>query len=202
MKTSQTGIDLIKRFEGLELQAYKDIAGIWTIGYGYTGGYPKSFFLPGVVSSEDVITEEQAEELLREALKPREDAVRDLVSVPLNQNQFDALVSFIYNIGVGAFERSTARKRLNKGDYEGAADALTWFKKATVDGVLRPVEGLTRRREAEAALFNTPILIDEPSNNPNVIGYRENEDSRVCPVSEVSFLDVIFNFVFRKERNL
>ena len=83
------------------------------------------------------------EALLRKDLKPREDAARDLTSVKLNQNEFDALVSFIYNVGVDAYRRSTARRRLNRNDRLGAADALTWWNKATVGGVLRQIAGLT-----------------------------------------------------------
>ena len=115
MKTSQNGIDLIKRFEGLELESYRDIAGIWTIGYGHTG--PE-------VGIDQHISEQEAEALLRHDLVSREKAVSGLVNVPLNQFEFDALVSFVYNVGIGAFTRSTARRRLNKGDREGAADAL------------------------------------------------------------------------------
>ena len=170
MKTSETGVALIKRFEGLELQAYQDIAGIWTIGYGHTGPDVK----PG-----QKISEREAEELLRRDLKPREEAVSRLVSVGLNQNEFDALVSFIYNVGIEAFRKSTARRRLNAGDRVGAAEALTWFNKATVGGVLRAVTGLTRRRAAERALFLEPI--EPPANADNeAIG----ENSRIAPVED------------------
>ncbi len=170
MKISENGIALLKKFEGLELEAYQDIAGIWTIGYGHTGDDVK----PGMT-----ITEREAEAILRRDLKPREDAVERLVSVPLNQNEFDALVSFVYNVGVSAFQGSTARKRLNRGDRMGAADALTWWNKATVGGVLREVLGLTRRRAAEKALFLTPVdppLVREPENL--------QENTRATPVED------------------
>lgn len=170
MKTSETGVALIKRFEGLELQAYQDIAGIWTIGYGHTGPDVK----PG-----QKISEREAEDLLRRDLKPREDAVARLVSVGLNQNEFDALVAFIYNVGIEAFRNSTARRRLNAGDRVGAAEALTWFNKATVGGVLRVVTGLTRRRAAERALFLEPI---EPPANANNEAIGEN--SRIKPIED------------------
>ena len=169
MKTSQDGIDLIKRFEGLELEAYQDIAGIWTIGYGHI-----ETARPGMR-----ISEAEAETLLQRDLKPREQAVGRLVSVDLNQNEFDALVSFVYNVGVNAFRRSTARRRLNSGDRIGAADALTWWNKATVGGVLREVTGLTRRRAAERALFLTP------ANPPIVAGGRQHdENSRTTPMED------------------
>lgn len=169
MKTSQNGIDLIKRFEGLELESYRDIAGIWTIGYGHTG--PE-------VGIDQHISEQEAEALLRHDLVSREKAVSGLVNVPLNQFEFDALVSFVYNVGIGAFTRSTARRRLNKGDREGAADALTWFNKATVQGVLRPVAGLTRRRAAERSLFLTPI--GPVSARPEKI----NDNTRITPTED------------------
>lgn len=143
MQTSKAGIDFIKQWEGLELKAYQDIAGVWTIGYGHTETAG-----PGMT-----ITPERAEELLAQDLRPREKAVRELVKVPLNQNEFDALVSLVYNIGVGAFTTSTARLRLNKGDREGAADAMLWWNKATINGVKQVSHGLTNRRNAERELF-------------------------------------------------
>ncbi|MGE0408840.1 MAG: lysozyme [Amphiplicatus sp.] len=169
MRISENGIGLIKLFEGLVLEAYQDIAGIWTIGYGHTGPDVQ----PGMK-----ISEREAEELLKRDLKPRESAVGDLVRVPLNQNEFDALVSFIYNVGANAFKGSTARRRLNGGDRVGAAQALTWWNKATVNGVLREVTGLTRRRAAESALFLQPV-------NPIVEGNGDvAENSRLAPVED------------------
>ena len=169
MKTSQAGIDLIKRFEGLELESYLDIADVWTIGYGHTG--PE-------VGPDQRITANEAEALLRHDLVSREKAVSRLTRVALNQNEFDALVSFVYNVGIGAYERSTARRRLNNGDRLGAGDALTWWNKATVNGVLRPVRGLTVRRTAEKALFLTPM--DILSARPEDL----NENARITPVEE------------------
>ena len=169
MKTSESGVELIKRFEGLELESYQDIAGVWTIGYGHTE----------TAGPNQRITEREAEELLRRDLRPREDAVDSLTSVPLNQNEFDALVSFVYNVGINAYRGSTARRRLNRGDRIGAAEALQWWNKATVDGVLREVTGLTRRRTAEAALFLTPV-------NPPIVSDRDqlDENSRVEPIED------------------
>ena len=143
-QVSREGVELIKRFEGLELQSYQDVAGIWTVGYGHTG--PEVG--PGMV-----ITEGQAEALLIEDLERFERGVSSAVTAPITQTQFDALVSLAYNIGVSGFSRSTAVKRLNKGDVEGAAEAITWWNKATINGRKQPVLGLTRRRAAEAALF-------------------------------------------------
>lgn len=169
MKISEAGIHLIKMFEGLELQSYQDIAGVWTIGYGHTE----------TAGPNQKINEREAEELLRRDLGPRERAVEQLVSVPLNQNEFDALVSFVFNVGADAFKNSTARKRLNRNDRMGAAEAITWWNKATVRGVLREVRGLTRRRAAERALFLTPA--NPPIvNRPDVVA----ENSRLTPTEE------------------
>ena len=170
MRTSENGVELIKRFEGLELEAYQDIAGIWTIGYGHTGPDVE----PGMK-----ISERDAEELLRRDLKPREQAVASAAKVPLNQNEFDALVSFVYNVGAAALRSSTALKRLNRGDRFGAAEALTWWNKATVGGVLREVLGLTRRRAMERALFLTPTVAPQV-RDPEAI----DENSRIPAVED------------------
>ena len=172
MKTSQDGIELLKRFEGLELESYPDIAGIWTIGYGHTGSE---------VAADQKLTEQEAIDLLRKDLVPREKAINDLVRVPLNQYQFDALVSFVYNIGIGAFKRSTAMRLLNKGDYEDAAAAMLMFDKATVNGVFGPVTGLTNRRKAEKALFLKPVPIVETNNQLNA-DYIADHDTRITPL--------------------
>ncbi len=170
MRVSNSGVALLKRFEGLELEAYQDIAGIWTIGYGHTGPDVQ----PGMK-----ISEREAEELLKRDLKPREEAVARLVSVSLNQNEFDALVSFVYNVGIEAFKGSTARRRLNAKDRVGAAEALTWWNKATVGGVLRVVTGLTRRRAAERALFLEPVEPPVNTSNDNL-----SENSRITPIED------------------
>lgn len=176
MKISARGIELIKQFEGLELEAYQDIAGVWTIGYGHTGDVE-----PGMR-----ISEREADALLRRDLKSRENAVDNLTKVDLNQNEFDALVSFVFNVGAEAYRRSTARRRLNRNDRMGAADALTWWNKATVRGVLREVAGLTRRRAAERAVFLTPA-------NPPIVREPNNiaENSRVTPIEDAPRRDNI-----------
>ncbi|MCK5746144.1 MAG: lysozyme, partial [Oricola sp.] len=170
MQTSKDGMNILRALEGKVLTAYKDIAGIWTIGYGHTGPDVK----PGMT-----ITDKEAEQLLNADLIPREKAVSELVTVALNQNEFDALVSFVYNVGAAAFRGSTALKRLNRGDRVGAADALTWWNKATVGGVLREVLGLTRRRAAEKALFLTPTAVPDV-RDPE----RLAENPRVTPVED------------------
>lgn len=144
MDISNRGLELIKKFEGLELEAYQDIVGIWTIGYGHTSMAGPPEVVPGME-----ITEEEATEILRRDLGQYEDGVEQAVKVEITQNMFDALVSITFNIGVAAMKGSTFIKRLNQRDYIGCAEAMTWWNKAGG----RVVAGLKRRREAEAALF-------------------------------------------------
>lgn len=143
MKLSDAGLSLIKRHEGLRLKAYPDPGtggAPWTIGYGHTTG----------VQPGQEITQAQAEDYLREDVYWAEDAVRDLVKVALAQNEFDALVSLVFNIGAGAFGRSTLLRKLNDGDKAGAgAEFARWNQAA---GKVLP--GLVKRRADEAALFN------------------------------------------------
>lgn len=140
MKTSKTGIDKIKEHESLSLTPYKDIAGKWTIGYGH-------LLKPG--EWWESITEQFATVLLSEDLKIAEDAIKNLVKVSLNQNQFDALTSFVFNVGVDAFSQSTLLKRINSKDYTGAANEFTRWKYA--GGNIS--QGLLSRRKREQALF-------------------------------------------------
>lgn len=154
MQTSPRGIALIREFEGLSLTAYRDIAGVPTIGFGHIASVTE-----GDVAEKRTISEAEAESLLRGDLRSREAALNSWMiteGVELNQNEWDALISFIYNVGFKAFKGSTAARRLKDGDRIGAADALTWWNKATVRGELREVMGLTRRRAAEKELFLTP----------------------------------------------
>lgn len=142
--TSQRGLSLIRQFEGLRLAAYQDMVGVWTIGYGHTG----PDVTPGLA-----ITQQRAEQLLINDLVQFECGVNDLVTVQINQNQFDALVSFAYNLGVGALQKSTLLRLLNAGSYKPAADEFPRWNRAGGN----VVAGLTRRRYAERQLFLTPI---------------------------------------------
>ena len=134
--------ELIKSFEGLELESYLCPAGIWTIGYGHTGNVRKG----------QKITKKEADELLDVDLSVFRKGVRNLVKVPLNQNQFGALVSFAYNVGLGNLKTSTLLRLLNEGNYTGAADQLLRWNKSKG----KVLTGLVRRREAERAVFLTP----------------------------------------------
>lgn len=142
--TSSAGRQLIESFEGLELTAYQDMVGVWTIGYGHTGMDVK----PGLR-----ISAAQAEALLAADLVKFEQGVARLVTLMLNQHQFDALVSFSYNLGLGSLKNSTLLKLLNSGDVAGAAEQFLRWDKA---GGVR-VAGLTRRRKAERELFLTLV---------------------------------------------
>lgn len=143
MKTSNLGINLVCGFEGLRLKAYDDGVGVWTIGYGTT-------VINGVkVKKGDTCTIEQAKSYMTQDLKKFESAVNTAVKVPLNQNQFDALVSLTYNIGTGAFKDSTLLKKLNAKDYKGAAEQFPRWNR----GGGRVLNGLIKRRKIEMELF-------------------------------------------------
>lgn len=141
MKINNKGLELIKKYEGCRLLAYKCPAGVWTIGYGHTAD----------VKSGMAITKYDAERLLLQDLKRFEEGVEALVKVPLTSNQFSALVSFAFNCGLSALRSSTLLKKLNVGDLNGAArEILRWDKVNK-----KPVEGLTKRRKEEQKLFLT-----------------------------------------------
>lgn len=144
-KTNQAGIELIKRYEGLRLKPYLCAAGYPTIGYGHLVA---SLRVPA-------ITAEEAERLLKIDLFVAESAVLRLVRVPLTDGQFDALVSFVFNLGSGRLQASTLLRRLNAGDYQGAA---LEFRKWVYGGG-RKLPGLIARREAEAALFLASAVV-------------------------------------------
>jgi lysozyme len=140
MHISDEGFDLIKHFEGCELEAYKCAAGVWTIGYGHTKD----------VQEGDVWDKEKAEFMLwRELEDEYEVYVNDLVTVPINQSQFDALVSWVYNLGPANLKNSTMLKKLNAGEYEEVPSQMKKWNKANG----KVLEGLIRRRAAESLLF-------------------------------------------------
>ena len=162
MKTSPAGISLIQEFEGRRLEAYKCPAGIWTIGYGHTSAAGAPEVKPGMV-----ITKQEANDILIRDLVKYENAVDRLVKVPLTQNQFDALVSFAFNVGEGALAKSTLLKKLNAGNYDAVpAELMKWTK-----GGGKELPGLVRRRRAEAAMWRG---VDE-RGKPNI------DESRIEP---------------------
>ena len=139
VQVSSEGQALIQHFEGCELEAYLCPAGVWTIGYGHTFG----------VKQGDVIDQEAAEALLIEDLEEFEGYVTALCQCGLEQHQFDAQVSWVFNLGPGNFESSTLLRRLNDGDLGAVPDEIRRWNKAGG----RVLDGLVRRREAEAVMF-------------------------------------------------
>lgn len=142
MTVSPEGRAFIERHEGLRLNSYQDSGGIWTIGYGHTNG----------VHQDMLITAEKADEWLAEDLKVAEEAIADHVTATLAPNQYDALASFIFNVGAGAFATSTLLRLLNEGDYEGAG---AQFGRWVHDAAGSVSVGLANRRRDEANLFLT-----------------------------------------------
>lgn len=144
MNISENGLAFIRAFEGFSPEAYQDSVGIWTIGYGWT--HP----IDGIpIHDGMMITSNKAERLLRSGIKKYEQDINRYVKVPLTQNQFDALVSFAYNLGSQALNQSTLLKLLNAGNTQGAAEEFLRWNKA--GGRILP--GLIRRRKAERELF-------------------------------------------------
>ena len=142
MKTGPLGLSLIKRFEGLRLAAYDDGAGVQTIGFGHTAG----------VRRGQTITTAQADAFLRDDLATAELEVARLVTTPLNQNEFDALVSFVFNCGARAFAASTLLRLINAGQRSAVpAEFARWNHAGG-----RVIPGLTKRRAAEGALWSAP----------------------------------------------
>jgi lysozyme len=171
MQLSEKGLDLIKHFEGYHKRlpdgscaAYLDTLAkphVWTVGYGLTEG----------VHAGMVLTEQEASDRFAKELSGHEAAVIRLVTVPISQHQFDALVSFSYNCGSGALSRSTLLRKLNRGDYDGASREFRRWNKA--GGKVWP--GLVRRRAAEAAMFLEP---DEASPEPDMPQAVEQEQAK------------------------
>jgi len=144
MNMGPGGIALLKGFESCRLTAYQDGGGVWTIGWGQTG--------PAIVEGS-TCTQDQADEWLAQGLQAISAAVTGYVTAPVNQNQFDALVDFAYNLGTDTFKGSTLLKYLNLQKYQLAdSEFLKWNH---IGGVISA--GLTRRRQAERALFLSPV---------------------------------------------
>ncbi|HBA52895.1 MAG TPA: lysozyme [Syntrophorhabdus aromaticivorans] len=144
-QVSQEGLELVKKYEGLRTQAYRCPAGVWTIGYGHTEG----------VKPDTEVTAERAEELLNQDLTQAGAQVERLVHVPLTDNQFSALTSFVFNVGAGNLESSTLLRRLNAGDYDAVPSELAKWVKATdpKTGKKATLAGLVKRRAAEGELW-------------------------------------------------
>ena len=139
MKISEEGIELLKKFEGCKLEAYQDSVGVWTIGYGHTKGVYKGM----------TISQDDAEEMLEEEMKEYEGYIEEYVEVPLSQNEFDALVCWVYNLGPTNLRNSTLLMVLNQSKFDEVPEQIKRWNKAGGE----VLKGLVRRREAEALLF-------------------------------------------------
>ena len=139
MKISEKGLQLLKHYEGCELTAYRCSADVLTIGYGHTKG----------VTEDMVITQEEADQMLQDEMPEYEGYINDKVTVALNQDQFDAMVCWVYNLGSGNLASSTLLKVLNEGDYEAVPEQMKRWNKAGG----KVLNGLIKRRDSEAKLF-------------------------------------------------
>jgi len=172
MHMSQGGLDaLLKKFEGCKLKAYYCPAGVCTIGYGHTSaaGAPQ-------VADGMIITQADAEDILKRDIVKYEIAVMDLVKVKLTQNQFDVLVDFAYNAGVGNLKSSTMLKKVNAGDLDAVpAELMKWTK-----GGGKVLPGLVRRRQAEAAWWSADQHVEEQEQrtDPDPVPVRTMADSK------------------------
>jgi len=143
MKTSEVGIQLIQKFEGCKLKPYLCPAGLWTVGYGHVIGNGKE------APEKQLYTQEEVDELLRTDLRRFERGVLRYCTVHLSQSQFDALVSFSFNLGLGVLQRSTLRQKILRQDGEAASKEILKYNKSGG----QVLKGLTRRREAEYRMF-------------------------------------------------
>lgn len=182
MQVNAEGRALIKRAEGLSLEAYRDNAGRWVIGYGHLHVAHKGMS----------ITESEADGFLDRDIAEAEKIVAKYVKVALNENEFSALASFVFNIGESNFRKSQVLKRLNRNDRMGAADAFDWWTKARMGGRIVELQGVTWRRAEERALFLQPMTIEgpmseaQPSHGPII-------SPRTVPIEEPDRRQSLFN---------
>lgn len=179
MRTSARGISLIKQFEGFRQNAYQDVVGVWTIGYGFTKD----------VKAGDIISRAQADERLAEELREYEQAVMRATGGDVTQSQFDALVSFAFNVGIKGMSGSSVIKAHRRKDYQAAARAFALWNKA--GGKVWP--GLTRRRAAEAALYLEPVPDDvsDPVEGPAQPMPQAVEPERPMSASSINRAGVV-----------
>jgi len=186
LKTSKNGLEFISRWEGVVLQPYMDVGGLWTIGIGHLITPYDSFStipnekVKALLKSKDrshpyselLISREEALEFLARDIVDVETALNRDIRVPLNQNQFDALVSFGFNCGTGVFKTSGACRALNAGNYNAVAERLLDWSKVRIGGELRTNKGLLARRTAEGELFNKiPFVPVDPHEVPTIVSW-------------------------------
>ncbi len=195
MKISQNCLDIIKKWEGFKLDAYLDPVGIPTIGYG-TIRYPNG----QKVKLGDKISEVEAEVFLKfevdEVVKNLKDS---LTGIKINQNQFDAIVSLCYNIGVGGFKGSTVLKKLKAGDFKAASEAFEMWNKGTINGIKQELKGLTNRRKDERKLFDKkgaqgkPIEVEESLQDKvtRIEGYRDGDKNIIVAFAGKKVVEIL-----------
>jgi len=195
MNISPNCLDLIERWESLKLDAYLDPVGVPTIGYG-TIRYPNG----KKVKLGDAITDAEAEAFLTFEVDDIIKSLNDILkNIDLNQNQFDAVVSLCYNIGVGAFQSSTVLKELIVGDFSAAAKAFELWNKGTVDGTKVVLPGLVNRRREERQLFEkadsqgTPIITEESDQDKvdRLVGYRDGPDNIIVAMAGNTVIEIL-----------
>jgi lysozyme len=192
MTVNKTTLDLIKEFEGFRAKAYRDPVGIWTIGYGTT-----EMAGVGIVPRAGmVISETDATEYLHRALDKFAASIRSKITAPINENEFGAFMSLAYNIGPGAFGKSSALRKFNAGDKAGAANAILLWNKAGG----KVLNGLVRRRKEERDLFLAPVTSKpvgdsfRPVNGvkPHVI---KTPETVTCPAPHVNWLAALIRAI-------
>lgn len=191
MRTSEKGRKLIEEFEGLSLTAYQTNLGngkydVPTIGYGHTTAAG-----PPEVKMGMVITEDLADKILADDLKAVETQVFNAIHVPVNQNQFDCIVSFTFNLGIGNLQQSSLLKRLNQGDYDIGTEFNKWV---LAQGQVLP--GLVRRRQREKTLWESSVISEQPEQHQD--NQETDQGQSQWFVSLVKLLGSIFLKVFGK----
>lgn len=181
MKINQSTIDLVKRWEGFSAEAYLCPAGVWTIGYGIT---EKAGI--GIAPGPGMrVTPDEAERHLHSALDLTAARIRPMITAPATENEFGAFVSLAYNIGAGAFRRSSALRHFNAGDKVAATAAIRLWNKASVEGQRRVLRGLVNRREDEVRLFLTPVpAAPDPRAAPRFSGVLARARAAFAPRAE------------------
>lgn len=179
MRMSDAGIEaMLKKFEGCKLKAYKCPAGILTIGFGHTSAAGEPIVTPDLV-----ITKQEALDILHRDLKKFEEGVDNLVKVHLTQNQYDVLVDFAYNAGIGALKSSSLLKKVNAGDFDAVpAELMKWTKGKIPGKGSQVLPGLVNRRNAEVAWWNngeaTPAVTEDHRSEPDAPAQRTMAESK------------------------
>lgn len=182
LRTSKNGLDFITKWEGCVLKPYKDIAGLRTIGVGH-------LIKPGENFPDGVeITMGKALEILTNDVILCENSIKSRIKVPLNQNQFDALVSFGFNCGTGVYLLSDACKTLNKGDYSLVPEKLLAWSKVKINGVMQVSKGLYSRRKSEGELFMKPVN-DKDSQDGAIIWDKNTLKEAQTYLSKICLYD-------------